>query len=238
MFLPTHQKDGQNPHMPNLDHHRRRQLRDRFLSGGIKSIDDYEQLELLLYLAIPRADVKPLAKQLLKTFKSFQNICRAPIAALENIPGIGPQTISAIKILHSLASTLGYEELIAYPMIQHSDQLVRYCRLKLDNPHIEQIIALFLNDKHCLIKDEVHQRGTHDKAPLYPREILKSALNCGAYGLIIAHNHPMGPATPSESDIKITQRIHDAVNAVDIALVDHLIISPNGHYSFREAALL
>ncbi len=224
----------ENPHY--LGH--RSRLRSRFLEGGDAALPDYELLELILFSARPRGDVKPLAKRLLAHFGSFDKVIYAEDAALRTVDEVGDAVISAIKTIRVSAERLMKLEIEERPIIQSWSALMEYCRLTMGKNKIEELRVLFLNNRHMLIADEVMQRGTVNHTPVYPREIVKRALETGASAIILVHNHPSGDATPSKADIDITKKIVEAAATINVTVHDHVIITEAGHYSFKSFGLI
>ena len=216
----------------------RARLRERFLDIGGEHIPDYELLELILFSAKPRGDVKPLAKRLLKAFGSFSQVMYADEAALKQIDEVGEATIAALKTIRIAAQRMIKSEIADQPVIQSWSALMDYCKLAMGNNKIEEFRVLFLNHRHALIADEVMQRGTINHTPVYPREIVKRALELSAGAIILLHNHPSGDATPSKADIDVTQKIVEAAATVNVAVHDHVIITQTGHYSFKSFGLI
>lgn len=221
---------------PHYLGHRQR-LRERFLAGP-ESLPDYELLELLLMQAIPQRDVKPLAKALIARFGSFAEVVSAPPEALMEVEGIKQATAAAIKVVREAAVRLAREQVLKRPVLGSWDALLDYCRASVAFEGIEQFRLLFLDRKNVLIADEAQQRGTVDHTPVYPREVVKRALELGASALIMVHNHPSGDPTPSRADIEMTKLVRDALKAVGIVLHDHLVIGRAGHASFKSLGLL
>jgi DNA repair protein RadC len=222
---------------PHFAGHRQR-LRQRFLRGGADALPDYEMLELLLCLGIPQKDVKPLAKDLLARFGGFAEVMNAEATALMEVPGVKENAAAAIKIVGAAAQRLARIEVLNRPILSSWDKLLDYCRISLAHLDREQFHLLFLDRKNGLIADEVQQKGTVDHTPLYPREVVKRALEKNASAIILVHNHPSGDPTPSRADIDMTRQVEDAAKAVGIALHDHLVIGRTGHTSFRAMGLL
>lgn len=222
---------------PHYLGHRQR-LRERLLSIGGEQMQDYELLELVLILAIPRRDVKPLAKALIDHFGSFAGVIAADQAALENVKGMGEVAVAALKVIEAAAIRLAREEISSKPLIGSWNRLLDYCRTSMGRAQTEQFRVLFLDRKNRLIKDEVQQTGTVDHTPVYPREIMKRALELGASALILVHNHPSGDPTPSRADIEITKDVQKAAQALGVQVHDHLIIGRSGHTSFKSQGLL
>ena len=222
---------------PHYLGHRQR-LRERLLSIGGEQMQDYELLELVLTLAIPRRDVKPLAKALIDHFGSFAGVIAADRSALENVKGMGEGAVAALKVIEAAAIRLAREEISDKPLIGSWNRLLDYCRTSMGRAQTEQFRVLFLDRKNRLIKDEVQQTGTVDHTPVYPREIMKRALELGASALILVHNHPSGDPTPSRADIEITKDVQKAAQALGVQVHDHLIIGRSGHTSFKSQGLL
>lgn len=222
---------------PHYLGHRAR-LRERFLGPSGAELPDYELIELVLFSAKPRGDVKPLAKALLKRFGSFAKVINAEESALREVPEVGDAVIAALKTIRVSAQRLIKSEISDQPVIQSWSALMDYCKLAMGNNKIEEFRVLFLNHRHALITDEVMQRGTVNHTPVYPREIVKRALELSASAIILLHNHPSGDATPSKADIDITKQIINAAASVNIAVHDHVIITQSGHYSFKSYGLI
>jgi DNA repair protein RadC len=229
--------DSQKAPRPHFHGHRQR-LRDRFLATGGDGMPDYELLEMLLTQAIPRRDVKPLAKELLARFGSFAGVIAAEPERLLAVSGMGESAVAALKVVRAAAVRLLQQETMDRDVIGSWDKLVDYCRAAMAHETVEQLRLLFLDRKNALIADEVQQRGTVDHTPVYVREVVKRALELGASALIIVHNHPSGDPTPSRGDIEMTQQVKDALDKIGIALHDHVVIGRRGHESFRAKGLL
>jgi DNA repair protein RadC len=216
----------------------RERLRERFLDGGAAAMPDYELMELVLFSAIPRRDVKPLAKALIARFGSFAEAIAAPRARLLEVDGIGDTVAAQLKIVEAAALRLARSQVLNRPALTSWPALVDYCTAAMArNPH-EEFRVLFLDRKNVLIADEVQSRGTVDHTPVYPREIVKRALETGASALILVHNHPSGDPTPSRADIEMTREVAAAAKALRIQLHDHLVIGRGGHASFKALGLL
>lgn len=222
---------------PHYLNHRER-LRQRFLSGGADALPDYELLELLLILAIPRKDVKPLAKLLLARFGSLPGVLNAKPESLMEVDGIKEVAATALKVVQAAAQRLARQEVLNQPVLASWDKLLSYCHISLAHREIEQFHLLFLDKKNVLIADEAQQKGSIDHTPVYPREVIKRALELNATAIIMVHNHPSGDPTPSRADIDMTRQVRDAAKAVGITLHDHLIIGKKGHNSFKSLGLL
>lgn len=226
--------------MTDKPHHlgHRERLRERFLDGGGASMPDYEVLELLLFQARPRADMKPLAKALIAEFGSFAEVISAPVERLEAVDGVGPSVIATLKVVRESALRLLQAQIMEKPVIGSWEALIDYCRASMAYGQTEQFRILFLDKRNRIIADEAQQEGTVDHTPVYPREVAKRALELGASALILVHNHPSGDPTPSRADIDMTGKIVKAGEALGIAVHDHLVIGRADHASFREQGLL
>lgn len=222
---------------PHYLGHRAR-LRERFLTAAGEALPDYELLELILFSARPRGDVKPLAKRLLKQFGSFDKVIYADEHALRGIDEVGDAVIAALKTIRVAAQRLVKSEIGDEPVIQSWSALMDYCKLTMGKSKVEEFRVLFLNHRHALIADEVMQRGTVNHTPVYPREIVKRALELSASAIILVHNHPSGDPTPSKADIDITQKIVEATATINVLVHDHVIITATGHYSFKSFGLI
>ncbi len=221
---------------PHHSGHRQR-LRERFLAHG-ESLADYELLEMLLFSAHPRGDVKPLAKALLSYFGSFGKVMLAEPNELIKVEGMGEAGVTAIKVAKAAAERLLKEEVMDRAVIKSWTQLLDYCRLHIGHNQNEEFHVLFLNHKLELIADERQQKGTVNHTPVYPREVVKRALELGASSLILAHNHPSGDVSPSQSDIDVTKQIVAAARPLGIEIHDHVIIGSKKHFSFKSKGIL
>lgn len=228
---------GSSVEAPHYVGHRSR-LRDRLLTGDADALPDYELLELVLFGANARGDVKPLAKKLLARFGSFAGVLTADPAQLAAVEGVGPVAIATLKTIQAAARRLAREQARTAPVLAGWQAVLDYCRIAMAHEPIEQVRLLFLDRKNHLISDEVVQRGTIDHTPLYPRDVVKRALEVGATALILVHNHPTGDPTPSKADIDMTRTLARAAEGVGISLHDHLVIGRHGHSSFKALGLL
>ncbi len=201
------------------------------------SVSDYELLELVLFRAIPQRDVKPLAKDLIARFGSFPEVISAPPARLAEIKGIGEAAITELKVVHAAASRLARGQVKKRPVLSSWSSVIDYCRTAMAFADKEQFRVLFLDKRNQLILDEVQQVGTIDHTPVYPREVVKRALELSATALILVHNHPSGDPTPSHADIQMTQTIIDVAQPLGIAVHDHIVVGKEGHASFQEPAV-
>ena len=224
--------------LPSYIRDHRARLRERFLAGGADALPDYEMLELLLFRAIPRRDVKPLARALLEHFGDFNSVLSAPPARLRDVTGVGDAVICELKIVEAAAHRLARSRVMARSVLSSWDALLDYCQTAMAHADIEQFRVLFLDRKNVLIADEAQARGTVDHVPVYPREVVKRALELNASALILVHNHPSGDPTPSAADIDMTQQIDDAARALGLTLHDHLVIGKSRELSFRAEGLL
>jgi DNA repair protein RadC len=225
---------SEKPH--HLGH--RKRLRDRFLKQGAEALADYELLEMILFPAKPMGDVKPLAKALLAQFGSFGSVLHAEPMELSKVKGIGEAAITAIKVAKAASERLLKEEVRDRTVVKSWTQLLDYCRLHLGHKQNEEFHVLFLNHRLELITDERQQKGTIDHTPVYPREVVKRALELGASSMILVHNHPSGDVNPSKADVDITHQIIDAARPLGIAVHDHLIIGAKKHFSFKSKGLI
>jgi DNA repair protein RadC len=220
-----------------LSGHRDR-LRVRFVNGGADALPDYELLELVLFAAIPRRDVKPLAKGLLARFGSLADVIAAPRERLLEIDGIGESVVTQLKVVEAAALLLSRTKLIGKPALNSWQALLDYCKAAMARTVCEEFRIFFLDRKNILIADEVQSAGTIDHTPVYPREIVKRALELSASALILVHNHPSGDPTPSHADLDMTRDVAAAAKPLGIAIHDHLVIGRSGHASFKSLGLL
>ena len=230
----TADKRGEKPHYAG---HRER-LRQRFMRAGGEALADYELLELVLFRAIPRRDCKPLAKELIARFGSFAEVISAPAKLLGEVPGVGRAVIAELKIVRAAALRLSGEQARRKTVFHGWSDLLDYCRAAMAYAEKEQFRILFLDRKNRLIADEVQQTGTIDHTPVYPREVVKRALELSAASIILAHNHPSGDPTPSRADIAMTRQIIEAAKPLGISVHDHVIIARDGHASMRGLNLI
>jgi DNA repair protein RadC len=224
------------PAKPHYHGHRDR-VRQRVIASGTAGLQDYELLELLLFYSVPRVDTKPQAKALLERFGSLGDVLAADADRLTEL-GIDRRTLVHFRALRETAQRLARYDVLDRPLIGSWDKLLDYCRAALQHEKTEQFRILFLDRKNVLIRDEVQQKGTVDHTPVYPREVVKRALELGASSIVMVHNHPSGDPTPSREDIAMTKEVKAAAAVLDIQLHDHLVIGRNGHTSFRSKGLL
>lgn len=228
---------SEQPVKPHYLGHRDR-LRERFRKSGAQTLPDYELLELILFRALPRRDTKPLAKSLLEKFGTFADVLNAPAERLGEVSGIGEQVITEIKLIAAAATRLGQSQLANRPIFSSWEKLIEYCHSTMAYETKEQFRIVFLDTKNRLIADEIQQTGTVNHTPVYPREVVKRALELSASGIILLHNHPSGDPMPSNPDIKMTKEIVEAAEKLGITVHDHVIIAREGHASFKSLGLI
>lgn len=230
----TPEKTVKKPHY----HGHRERLRARFRTHGAESLPDYELLELLLFRAIPMRDIKPLAKQLLAHFGSFADVLAASPSRLSEINGLGDGAITELKLIEAAAKRMTRVTLLKRPSLNSWSELIDYCHTHMAFLDHEEFRLLFLDKKNHLIADERQSEGTVDHTPVYPREIVKRALELGATALILVHNHPSGDPAPSAADVKMTKEIALIAKPLGIHVHDHVIVGRNGHTSLKGLKLL
>jgi DNA repair protein RadC len=238
--------DHKNPHgekqsglaeAPPHFHGHRERLRERFLNGGSDALADYELLELVLFRAIPRKDVKPLAKDLIKAFGSFAEVMAAPTERLKQV-GLREAAITELKIVAAAAQEFARGQVKNRPVLSSWSSVLDYCRTAMAFADKEQLRVLFLDKRNHLIADEQQQEGTVDHTPVYPREVVKRALELSATAIILVHNHPSGDPTPSQADIAMTKEIVTVARPLGIAVHDHIIVGKDGHASLKGLRLI
>jgi DNA repair protein RadC len=222
---------------PHYHGHRER-LRERFITAGAEALADYEMLELVLFRAIPRRDVKPLAKALLEKFGSFAEVISAPPHRLAEVGGLGEAAIHELKIVEGAAHRLAKGQVRSRPVLSSWATVIDYVRAAQAFAEKEQFRILFLDKKNQLIADEVQQEGTVDHTPVYPREVVKRALQLSASAVILVHNHPGGDPTPSRADIEMTRVIVEVAKSLGITVHDHIIVGKDGHASLKGLKLM
>jgi len=222
---------------PHYHGHRDR-LRARFREAGSEALADYEMLELILFRAIPQRDVKPLAKQLLEKFGSFAEVISAPAARLKEIGGLGDAAVTEFKIVAAAAQRLAKGQVKKRPVLSSWASVIDYCRTAQAFSETEQFRILFLDKRNQLIADEVQQQGTIDHTPVYPREVVKRALELSATAIILVHNHPSGDPTPSPADIEMTRQVATIAKPLGVQLFDHIIVGKDGHASLKGLRLI
>jgi DNA repair protein RadC len=223
---------------PPLHAGHRTRLRERFLKGGAEAMPDYEMLELVLFAAVPRRDTKPLAKALIARFGSFADVIAAKRERLMEVEGVGEAVVNQLKIVEAAAQRLARGKVLGRPALSSWAALLDCCMAAMARSQTEEFRVLFLDRKNVLVADEVQSKGTVDHTPVYPREIVRRALEHGASAIILVHNHPSGDPTPSRADIDLTREIAAAAKALKIAVHDHLVIGRGGHASFKSLGLL
>ncbi|MFZ5930581.1 MAG: RadC family protein [Pseudomonadota bacterium] len=221
---------------PHYAGHRDR-LRDRFMEAGAAALAEYELLELILFRAIPRRDVKPLAKQLIKHFGSLADVISAEPDRLREIVE-GESVVRELKIIQAAALHMAQSAVLNKPLLSSWNAMLEYCHAAMAYEKIEAFRILFLDHKNVLIADEVQQQGTVDHTPVYPREVMKRAMNLSASAIILVHNHPSGDPTPSRADIEMTKQIIEAGRPLNVAVHDHVVIGRGKTVSFRQMGLI
>jgi DNA repair protein RadC len=220
---------------PHYHGHRER-LRARFMEAGAQALADYEMLELVLFRAVPRRDVKPLAKDLLLKFGSFAEVISAPAERLKQ-EGLGEAAVIELKVVQAAAQRLARGEVKKRTAMSSGTAVIDYVRAAQAFAEKEQFRILFLDKKNRVIADEVQQQGTVDHTPVYPREVVKRALELSATALILVHNHPSGDPTPSQADVEMTRQVAQVARTLGIQVHDHVIVGKDGHVSMKELKL-
>jgi len=224
--------------LPSYIANHRSRLRARFMAGGPDAMPDYELLELVLFRAIPRRDVKPLAHELMTVFGDFNRVVSAPEDRLRNVKGVGDAVVIELKLMEAAAQRLARSRVMQRHVISSWDAVLDYCHTTMAHRETEQFRVLYLDRKNTLIADEEQAKGTVDHVPVYPREVAKRALELNASALILVHNHPSGDPTPSQSDIDMTLQIEAALGAIGVTIHDHLIIGKSNELSFKSEGLI
>ncbi len=235
--MATGGSDRKSGKMPHYHGHRDR-LRDRFKTAGEDSLADYELLELLLFRLLPRRDTKPIAKTLIDRFGSLAEVLGASEKLLAEVTGLGPASATDLKIIAAAASRMIKGEIRGKKVLGSWSSVIDYCRASMAFEEKEMFRILFLDKKNALIADEVQQTGTVDHTPVYPREIIKRALELSATAIILVHNHPSGDPTPSRADIEMTKTVMNTAKPLGITLHDHIIVGKDGHASLRGMQLI
>jgi DNA repair protein RadC len=228
---------GEPVDKPHYLGHRER-LRERLLEAGAEALADYELLEMVLYAASPRRDTKPIAKTLLAKFGSFSEVIAAPPSRLKEIDGVSAAVVAALKVAHAAATRFTRGAVNRRVPLSSWSAVLDYCRTAQAFADVEQFRILFLDKRNQLIADEVQQKGTVDHTPVYPREVIKRALELSATAVVLVHNHPSGDPTPSRADIQMTQTIIDIAKPLGIAVHDHIIVGKDGHASMKGLKLI
>jgi DNA repair protein RadC len=223
--------------IPSKAGHRQR-LRERFTRGGSDAVHDYELLELILFRAIPRRDIKDLAKSLIGRFGSFSEVIHAPEHLLREVHQVGDAVIFELKLVRAAALQLMRTEVLDKPILSSWQQVIDYCHAAMGYETREQFRILFLDKKNKLIADEIQGQGTVDHTPVYIREVVKRALELSTTAMVLVHNHPSGDTKPSRADIDMTRMIQSAAKPLGIALHDHIIVGRGVHFSFKVEQLI
>jgi DNA repair protein RadC len=231
---PPDDKPSEKPHY----HGHRERLRERFRSAGADALADYELLEMILFSAKPQGDTKPAAKALLARFGSLGEVTHAPELLLREVEGIGDASVHLLKLIAATADRIAKGEIKRSVALSSWNDVIDYCRTGMAFADKEQFRLLFLDKRNQLIADEVQQTGTVDHTPVYPREVIKRALELSATALILVHNHPSGDPTPSQADIQMTKAIINIATPLGIAVHDHIIVGKNGHASLKGMKLI
>ncbi len=227
-------KDAEPPHY----HGHRDRLRARFAEAGGDGLPDYELLELVLFRSIPRRDVKPLAKELIRRFGTFAEVLAAPSHRLAEVEGVGEGVVLDLKLVEASARRIARGAVAKRPVLSSWTAVIDYCRTAMAFAEREQFRLLFLDKRNALIADEVQGSGTVDHTPVYPREVVRRALELSACALILVHNHPSGDPTPSQADVRMTREIIDVARPLGIAVHDHIIVGREGHASLKGMKLI
>ena len=235
--MPPKRNSGLSEAPPHYHGHRER-LRGRFREAGPEALADYEMLELILFRAIPQRDVKPLAKTLLEKFGSYAEVISAPPERLKEVEGLGEAAVTEFKIVAAAAQRLAKGQVRKRPVLSSWSSVLDYCRAAQAFAEKEQFRILFLDKRNQLIADEVQQQGTIDHTPVYPREVVKRALELSATAIILVHNHPSGDPTPSSADIEMTKQVASVAKPLGVQLYDHIIVGKDGHASLKGLRLI
>lgn len=236
--LPAPLSTGPADRLPSYISDHRQRLRARFAEGGAQAVAEYELLELILFRAIPRQDVKPLARDLIDTFGDLAGVISAPAARLRQVRGAGDAVVLELKLIEATAQRMARARVLNRPVLSSWHALLDYCHTAMAHRTTEQFRVLYLDRKNVLVADEEQAKGTVDHVPVYPREVVKRALELDASALILVHNHPSGDPTPSQADISMTAQIASACQALGLTLHDHLVIGREREVSFRAEGLL
>lgn len=221
---------------PNAGH--RQRLKQRFDKAGRDGLADYELLELLLFRSLPQKDTKPIAKELIKKFGSFGAVLAAEKSRLMEVHGVKDATALDLKLVAAAGREMIKTGMQSRELLSSWSAVLEYCTAAMAHETKEQFRILFLDKKNGLIADEVQQTGTVDHTPVYPREVLKRAVELSATAIVLVHNHPSGDPTPSRADIEMTQKIIEVLNPLNIVMHDHIIIGKQGHASLKGLQLI
>lgn len=225
------------PDKPHYLKHRKR-LRERFQRSGAEGFHDYELLELLLTYAIPRKDIKPTAKELIKRFKGLSGVLDATQKDLEKIHGMGPISGTLVRLVKEVCGAYLGERMKERDLLSSPQAVVNFARMKLSGLPHEAFMVIYLNTKNEVLKYEIVHEGTVDRAVVYPRRIIEGALSHHASGLVLVHNHPSGHHKPSDEDKHLTRSITEAARTMDLRILDHIVVGKDGYFSFMENHLL
>ncbi len=221
----------------SMEQHRAR-MRQRLLGGGPDALADHELLEMALFLALPRRDTKPIAYRLLSRFGSFARCIAAPVPEIAAVEGMGEASAAALKLVQAAAIRLARAEVADKPVLANWDALMGYLNAVMAREAVEQVRVLFLDSRNRLLADEAQSRGTVNHTPVYPREVVRRALELQATAIILTHNHPSGDPTPSSEDIAMTRQVVEAARTLSITVHDHVIVGNGAWLSFRREGLL
>jgi len=216
----------------------RERMRKRLLSEDADKMSDCDLLEMVLMCAVPRRDVKPLAKKLLEKYGSFAGVINAPAEDITCVKGVGTGVISFFKVIRQSALRLIKTEIDSEPVINNIEKLADYCIAKIGRDKVESLRIMFFDTKFKLIADELFATGTVDRVSVFPREVLKKVITFGAASFVLVHNHPSGDLAPSDDDISMTRKIMAAAESLNVKVIDHLIVSKNGYVSFKAQGLI
>ena len=216
----------------------RTRMRQRLLKAGPDALVDYEMLEMILFIALPRRDTKPLAKDLLARFRTFGGVIGAPVQELRSVDGVGEAGAAALKLVQAAALRMMRQDLIGQPVLSTWDKLTDYLTAAMGHERVEQFRVLFLDSRNRLLADEVQSTGTVNHAPVYPREVVRRCLELHATAVVLAHNHPSGEPTPSRADIAMTAELVRVTDAMGIAVHDHIVIGRGKWLSFKNERLM
>jgi DNA repair protein RadC len=236
--LPGEPPELTTPPSPTSAEEHRARLRNRLLTAGPDAVADHELLEMVLFLAIPRRDTKPIAYRLIARFGSFANAIAAPMREITEVDGMGAASAAALKIVHAAALRLARAEVVGRPVLGNWDALMDYLNAVMARERVEQFRILFLDTRNRLLADEAQAKGTVNHTPVYPREVVKRALELNASAIILVHNHPSGDPTPSQDDIVMTRQIAEAAETLSVVLHDHVIVGNGRWVSFRREGLI
>ncbi len=235
--MPTDKTPAKEKEQPDYIGHRQR-LKARFIADGGRSMPDYEMLELILTYAIPRRDVKPLAKSLLRRYATLGNVLALPMEKILQTEGVGENCAVLFSLIHACAKKISWENLENrdVPILSNKQEIVEYCRSCIGYSSHENLLVIYLNCRGRYMAQNIEQVGTTSAVMISPRDIVAKALLNDASGIIMAHNHPSGDTTPSKADVEMTRQVAAALKSVGIKLEDHIIVSATSHYSIRERA--